>query len=145
MPSSESSGSGTKRPYTSSLNGFGMRYNRPQTTVGRALADVTVDSSELPLKPTTSRNSPESTYSTEVNADEDTENQKDASNVAARDTTESTWSTEVNADEDAEYQQDASNVAASDTEISGKAPVTDKQVADETSWTGGGPDAAQES
>ena len=116
MPSPESTGSVTERPYTSSLNGFGMNYNRTQTTVVRALADLNVDSSELPLKPVPSQRSPEST-----------------------------WSTEVNADEDAEYQKDASNVAASDTETSEKAPVTDKQVADETSGAGGWADAAQES
>ena len=92
-----------------------MCYNRTHTTVVRAVADLSIDSSELPLKPVPSQHSPEST-----------------------------WPTEANADEDAEYQKDASNVAASDTEASEKPPVTDKRVADETSGAGAWADAARE-
>jgi hypothetical protein len=58
-----------RQPHNSLLNGFG-EYNQRADGVLSMLTDMKPDSSDLPLKSVTSRQSTESTWSTEANADE---------------------------------------------------------------------------
>ena len=80
------------------------------------LTALLTDASELPLKP-----------------------------IRTRRSTPSTWSTEVNADEDIDYQKKGPDVSVDGDNTTEKGPIMDKQVADDTSGTGGWIDEAQSS